>query len=436
MKFRTICIVLSVCQMIIFAGIYYYFSSTKEFRCTCKKYQVPFPLAKASATLINLSLSLTLLSIVRFPKKFLYIPFQLKHLHLFFSVWLFIWSIIHSVSHYITFIKFSYSLTTTFIGMTGNTLLMLLVIMSISSAPYVRKFIYQYFLYMHYVLLVLFTIVLNIHGNLCFLKNDSKDCIQSTTWIWLLIPLVYMLGYTIYKFTNKVKLKSYYDYKNDIYELELELDKRYSGKTIWLCCPSISYLEWHPFTVAFYKNKSCYIYFKKRGDWTNNLANYLIEHDNIYFLVEGPYYSVPKNMIKQISSQNVMLISSGVGITTFIDVYRQLAKQLKRNKDFSICKLYIFIIIRYEVELNWLIDLLILLNKISNVHIRIYYTGEKSWTLNNYSLPHTIGRPDFRDIFEYMSDETYIYYSGKTTLGKKIKDSCKHKRNFKFEHVV
>ena len=432
-----ILLILTICQGIIFAVVYNYYNTRPLFVCTCKKYDIPFPLAKTTATLINFNLALCLLSIIRLPKRWIFIPFKLKYLHIYFSIWLTIWSIIHSISHYKTFLRFRYSLFTSGVGLTGHVLLLLLLSVFIISLPYFRKVMYQCFLYYHYVFLVLFTSVLLVHGNLCFLKNDKKECLVSTAWMWLIGPFVYLLGYTIYKFTQRVKMLSSYDLKNGIYELKLDLGKEYEGKTIWLCCPKISYLEWHPFTVAFYTNNGCYLYIKNRGDWTEEVFKIIQNSNNVNFLVEGPYHAIPKNVIKTIAKEQVMLISSGVGITTFISTYRQIAKNLKRNNNFNIKKLYIYVIVRHEHELNWVMEMFNLLNIINNVMIKVYYTGEESYKLANLDIPHSIGRPEFKDIFEYhiKNEPTSIYYSGKTSLGRQIEGHCKYKDKFRFRYV-
>jgi hemerythrin-like domain-containing protein len=78
-----------------------------------------------------------------------------------------------------------------------------------------------------------------------------------------------------------------------------------------------------------------------------------------------------------------------------------------------------------------------MLNVINNVIIKIYYTGEESYKLVNLNIPHSIGRPEFKDIFEYhiKNENTEIYYSGKTSLGRQIEKFCKYKDKFKFRYV-
>jgi predicted ferric reductase len=320
------------------------------------------------------------------------------------------------------------------VGSTGHLLLLLLLTVFISSLPYFRKRVYQYFLYFHYVFLVLFTIILLIHGNLCFLKNDAKECVMSTSWIWLLFPLIYLCVHTIYKFTKRTKVTSFLNCGNDIIELHLDLPESYAGKTIWVCCPMISYLEWHPFTVGMYKNNRCYLYYKIRGDWTSKFYEILIKERQLSLLVEGPYCTLPKNIIKTISDKQVVLASTGIGITPFINLFENLIKH-----EISVYKLYIVLIIRYEQEIQWLLPLIKQIYKKKNVNMKLYFTSHvPHYMLEYIEIPYVFGRPDFSDLLRYNNVEnkvTDIYYSGKTTVGREIQSLCDKEKEYKFFYV-
>jgi hypothetical protein len=433
MKLLTlIVIILTLCQGIIFAVVYNYYNTTSQFRCTCKKYQVSFPLSKTSATLINLCLAFSLLTIIRLPKRWIYIPFRIKYLHIYFSVWMCIWSIVHSISHYNTFIKFKYPLFLSGIGSTGHILLVLLLSVCIISLPYFRKRVYQYFLYFHYVFLVLFTIVLLIHGNLCFLKNDAKECLISTSWMWLLFPLLYLLTYTVYKFTKRTKVISFLNCGNDIIELQLDLPESYAGKTIWICCPLISYLEWHPFTVCMYKNNRCYLYYKIRGDWTSKFYKTLIKERQLSLLIEGPYCTLPSNILNTITEKQVVLVSTGIGITPYINLFQKIL-----DTNILVYNLHIIVIIRHEQEIQWLLPLIKKIYKKKNVNMKLYFTSHvPHYVLEYIEIPYVFGRPDFSDILRYnkvKNEMTNIYYSGKTRVGREVEKLCG--KEYKFYYV-
>lgn len=58
--------------------------------------------------------------------------------------------------------------------------------------------------------------------------------------------------------------------------LELQMNKRgFSmevGQYIFVNCPSISYLEWHPFTLTSAPEEDFFsIHIRAAGDWTENL---------------------------------------------------------------------------------------------------------------------------------------------------------------------
>ena len=158
-------------QLGIFTILFYFYTHSILFKHISTSYYITFPLARTSASLINLSLSLCLISIIRLPLLFTFIPFKLKYLHFCFCISLSFWSFIHIISHYITFIKFKTFLFSHPIHITGIFLISLLIIISLLSLPYIRKTFYQSFLYSHYTFIFLFAITLIIHGNFCILKG-------------------------------------------------------------------------------------------------------------------------------------------------------------------------------------------------------------------------------------------------------------------------
>lgn len=419
-------VLVSVLQIPIVIGLYIYYNNLKEYRCICKRFQRTFPLAKAAAWLINICTCLLLISMVRFPKRYFYIPFKLKSIHILCSVSLCIWAIIHSVSHYIHFVKINNSLLT-MINITGVMLLFLLSSMSLISLPYMRKLKYNMFLYSHYVLFMIYIVLLLIHGNLCFIKNDYSQCPKYTLWMWLVVPMLYICVCTLYKFRNRVKITSFLNCGNNIIEIQLELDKEYAGKTIWICCPKISYLEWHPFTVTINDDNKCFIYYKIRGDWTKKFYDILLIYGiSINLLVEGPYHALPKNIFNIISKSEVVLISSGVGVTSFVNLFKKLS-----DDNLSIKKLNIILIVRYEQEIQWLLPLVKNIYNKKNVDIRLYFTSKISHYMLEYlEIPYSIGRPDFSDIYFKVNKDTYIYYSGKTRVGREISKFFRKHNNF------
>jgi predicted ferric reductase len=275
-----------------------------------------------------------------------------------------------------------------------------------------------------------YSIVLFVHGNFCFIRNDNNVCPKPTSWIWLFIPLCYIVAYTIYKFTRYTIVKSVINCGNNIIKLHLDVSDSYNGKTVWICCPAISYLEWHPFSIT----KDGIIYFKTRGDWTSKFYEVLLNNINVKLLIEGPYYTLPKNMQSIIEKEQTVFISTGVGITSFVNILSELSK-----RNLYIYKLHIILVVRYEQEIEWLLPLLTTLYKKSNVNMKLYFTGiVPQYMLKYIEIPYIIGRPNFKDILTYnkvKQDSTKIYYSGKTRVGREIQCICRHIKQYKYYDV-
>ena len=63
------------------------------------------------------------------------------------------------------------------------------------------------------------------------------------------------------------------------------------GQYVCVCIPSISYFEWHPFSIhSSFGEKKLEIYFKASGNWTKNaMALAKQEGAQIDALISGPF---------------------------------------------------------------------------------------------------------------------------------------------------
>ena len=96
---------ITLLQLAIFIGVWYYYLLHPMFKCECLKYQQSFPIAKSSAMLININLFLIVMSRIKLLKRFMYISsFIIENIHKYFVFSFITWSLIHSVAHYINFI--------------------------------------------------------------------------------------------------------------------------------------------------------------------------------------------------------------------------------------------------------------------------------------------------------------------------------------------
>ncbi|WOL09976.1 hypothetical protein Cni_G18730 [Canna indica] len=100
--------------------------------------------------------------------------------------------------------------------------------------------------------------------------------------------------------------------------------------TVFINVPSVSSLQWHPFTVSSSSNlepERLSVIIKKEGSWTQKLYRTLaspLPQDRLQASVEGPYGPVSKNFLRY---ESLILVSGGSGITPFIAIIRELIYQ-------------------------------------------------------------------------------------------------------------
>ncbi|KAH7664444.1 Ferric-chelate reductase (NADH) protein [Dioscorea alata] len=114
--------------------------------------------------------------------------------------------------------------------------------------------------------------------------------------------------------------------------LELNFSKHLGSSytplsTVFINVPSVSSLQWHPFTISSSSNlepEKLSIIIKKEGSWTQRLYQMLSSPScpqRLDISVEGPYGPVSLNFLRY---DSLVLVSGGSGITPFISVIREL----------------------------------------------------------------------------------------------------------------
>ncbi|KAE8665800.1 Ferric reduction oxidase 2 [Hibiscus syriacus] len=146
--------------------------------------------------------------------------------------------------------------------------------------------------------------------------------------------------------------------------------------------PSISKLQWHPFTVSSNSNMEAdrlSVIIKTEGSWSTNLyrmLSSLIERLDVS--IEGPYGPASNHFLRH---DTVVMVSGGSGITPFISIIRELIfmSKFSQSKTPDIILIAIF---KSSLDLTML-DLLLPMtgspSELSNLKLRIeaYVTKEK-----------------------------------------------------------
>lgn len=444
---KLLYIIYTIIQLPIFYGFWLYYNTNKQFRCSCKKFKQTFPLAKASASLINYNIVILICSVLRFYKKYIYIPFHFKSVHYISVFYIYLWSIIHSIAHYVNFQKlktppyFSWG-----VGFTGHWLLVMLMCILIFSLPPFRRYFFHKFIIIHVTGLFLIIGFLYLHQSFCFIKTDNNTCPLPLSWLWITLPFILYICETIYKYTScNAQLVNYIYHSSNVIELKIhrstQLYNNITGKIVWICCKNASYFEWHPFAITSlnYSSDSYSIIIKNRGNWTKKVFNQLLYHNDLSLLVYGPFYNLSKSFISHIQHNPTILIASGIGITTFSSVlFKLFTNELY-------CKLHVIIIVKTPHEIEWIIPTLESLIKYKSTHFSVsfYFTDTTIVNIPRFTFNYSIGRPDIKNelfntfIYNNFANykNIYLYHSGNKNVTTCIRNACKNQSYYKFQNI-
>ena len=441
MKFIILITLINGLQFSIFGILWYYYFKNPLFKCPCKKYYQGFPIAKSSATLININILTILISLSKTYKKFIYIRNNtLKKIHIYFGLSIVFWSIVHSISHYINFIKhMSILLINSGSWLTGNILIFFLIIIVISTRINNSSIFYI----IHNISTIILMIIICIHGSFCTIKYNINTCPSSQSWKWLLSGIIILLVEILYKYFFTKYTSGIIKYSDKLYQFNFKLPKKYCGKLIFINIPEVSKLEWHPFTTSLYNNYTSEVslHIKARGDWTNKIINHIYYNNikKIKIKIDGPYHHLPKNFNKTLIKEPTLLIASGIAITTFSYNLQKISNEKE------IFKLYLIIILKNPNEIAWFLPILKLLFDKNNFYVLFYFTEKQYYDKLELDFPfnYNLGRPNFKNIlddifihnvFNTTDSLINIFYSGNNVILKDIRNITKNNKTFKLQN--
>ncbi|KAL0412045.1 UNVERIFIED_CONTAM: putative ferric reduction oxidase 1 [Sesamum latifolium] len=189
----------------------------------------------------------------------------------------------------------------------------------VTTYPTIRRKMFELFLYTHY-LYILFIIFFILHTGIGF------ACIM--------LPALYLFVIDRYlRFLQsraKVRLLSALVLQCQTVELNFSKTRGLSynpTSTIFINVPSISKLQWHPFTITSNSNlepETLSVIIKCEGSWTRKLYDVISSPspiDHLQVSVEGPYGPATTNFLRH---DMLVMISGGSGITPFISIIREL----------------------------------------------------------------------------------------------------------------
>lgn len=303
---------------------------------------------------------------------------------------------------------------TTWIGVTGLTMTLALILIWTSAFRIVRLYAHEAFFYTHKLYWVFF-VGLVVHGpfgiGLDFIrqqtnvgkhkpmvcvkkieewdKKNVKDCPLPTfasttadTWKWVVPSLIlFAIEIAIRKLRtwHPVVVTKIVFHPSNV--LELQMTKRRKmvrgvekaetlvmdpGQYILLKCPQISKMEWHPFTLTSAPGDDYFsVHIRKVGDWTTSLselcgtadgANQVVPlQDAPHLFVDGPYGAASQEWFSYEAS---VFVGAGIGVTPFASVLKHIYNELRQGHTLYVKVVHFYFITPDIKSFEWFRDLL------------------------------------------------------------------------------
>ncbi|NWI36166.1 CY24B protein, partial [Picathartes gymnocephalus] len=227
------------------------------------------------------------------------------------------------------------------------------------------------------------------------------------TWKWVVGPMFLYLCERLVRFwrsQQKVVITKVVIHPFKTIELQMMKKgfKMEVGQYIFVKCPAVSKLEWHPFTLTSAPEEDYFsIHVRIVGDWTEGLFNACgcdkQEFQEAWKLpkiaVDGPFGTASEDVF---SYETVMLVGAGIGVTPFASVLKSVwYKYCHDATNLKLKKIYFYWLCRDTHAFEWFADLLQSLeaqmqerNNAEFLSYNIYLTGWDETQATHFVVHH------------------------------------------------
>lgn len=382
-----------------------------------------------------------------------------------------------------------YVAVTRLAGITGIVITLCLILIITSSTKTIRRSYFEVFWYTHH-LFVIFFIGLAIHGAERIVRGETDRSLNYTrqnsckdnitqwgkpgcpvpdfagnppmTWKWIVGPMFLYLCERLVRFwrsQQKVVITKVVTHPFKTIELQMKKKgfKMEVGQYIFVKCPKVSKLEWHPFTLTSAPEEDFFsIHIRIVGDWTEGLFNACgcdkQEFQDAWKLpkiaVDGPFGTASEDVF---SYEVVMLVGAGIGVTPFASILKSVwYKYCNNATNLRLKKIYFYWLCRDTHAFEWFADLLQLLesqmqerNNADFLSYNIYLTGWDESQANHFAVHHDeekdvitglkqktlYGRPNWDNEFKTISSQhpntrIGVFLCGPEALAETLNKQC------------
>lgn len=283
-------------------------------------------------------------------------------------------------------------------GVSGIIITLALIIMVTSSTELLRRSYFEVFWFTHH-LFIIFFIGLIVHGVEGVVRRQSnvadhnpEKCFRNFTewgtpalpqcpfpefvglpanaWKWTLGPIIiYFIERIIrfYRSQQRVVITKLVKHPSKVYQLQMQRKnfKTSPGQYIFLHCPSISRLEWHPFTLTSAPEDDYFsVHIRRVGDWTEALAKAChVDEAEVQeswklppIAVDGPFGTATEDIFWY---EVDVFVAAGIGVTPFASILKHIwYRHMESQSDMKLKKVYFYWVCPDTNSFEWMQDLL------------------------------------------------------------------------------
>ncbi|GFR60063.1 cytochrome b-245 heavy chain [Elysia marginata] len=381
----------------------------------------------------------------------------------------------------------------TIAGVSGVVITLCLILIVSSSTEIIRRSYFELFWFTHHIFII-YLLGFLIHGAGMIVRRQSNlnehslsickdkptswgtgDCAVPQFegsfpdgWIWLMAPMLLYLIERILRHISgmqQVVITKVVTHPSRVFELRMQ-KKGFSaapGQYIIIKCPSISSLEWHPFTLTSAPNDDYFsVHIRRVGDWTEELAK-LCHVDEGEFQeawklpsihVDGPFGTAAEDVLAYDVS---VLVGCGIGVTPFASVLKSFWYRFCHDQKVSLQHVHLFWVCPDTSSFEWFQGLLRDLERQMRqrdttelLSVSVYLT--RGWNANQArnivlhddssvydavtGLHHKTqyGRPNWEAVFKQLAEthkgsKTGVFFCGPKQLSTTLHKLCNRYSN-------
>lgn len=364
-------------------------------------------------------------------------------------------------------------------GVTGWIMTAALFVIVFFAIEKRRRANFERFWYSHHLFIVFF-VCWQLHGMFCMIKPDRPPYCSwksiGVFWRYWLAGGIIWVGERILREVRSrhvTYISKVIQHPSNVMELQIKKEKTTTraGQYIFICCPEVSYFQWHPFTLTSAPEEDYIsVHIRVVGDFTGGLAKAVgcdfeskgkgakgdtagtvvgqadsaLNRTLPRIMVDGPFGSASEDFLNY---ETVLLVGAGIGVTPFASILKSIwyrMNNFNNSKPTRLSKVYFTWVIKEFGSAEWFHSLLHAIEEQdmqNRIEISIYLTarikedditniivqdvGAEKDAITSLRAPTHFGRPNWDRVFRSIADQhpqtdVGVFFCGPAVLSKQL----------------